>query len=211
MTKINIHGILGKIFGNSFELKISDCYSAMKGIDANRAGFLKKIFDLSANNQNYYIVIDGVMIENKDEFTEKREIKTIDFIPAIYGYGAAIAPLLVSGVIAQAVVAFAINAAISAGISFGISLITESMNKRASPPQQMIAVGGAVTSVEAKGRSYIFTNWTNLVAQGTSIPVGYGKMRIASRVIHANTKSYPTSFSFSDASNLNDKDLINYF
>jgi predicted phage tail protein len=211
MTKINIHGILGKIFGNYFELSVNDCYSAMRGIDANRTGFLKKIFDLSANNQNYCIVIDGAMVKNKDEFIEKRQIKTIDFIPAICGYGQAIAPLLVSGATAQAVVAFAINSAISAGISFGISLITESMNKRASPPQQMIAVGGAVTSVEAKGRSYIFTNWTNLVAQGTSVPVGYGKMRIASRVIHANTKSYPTSLSFSTASNLNSEDLINYF
>lgn len=211
MTNINLHGILGKIFGKFFKLRINNCYSAIKAIDANRSGFLKKLFDLSLNNQNYHILVDGSIIHNENEILEKRMIKTIDFIPAVSGHGAAIAPLIVSGVAAQAVVAFAINAVISAGISFGIGLISAAMNKQASPPQQMIAVGGAVMASEAKGRSYIFNNWSNLIAQGSSVPVGYGKMRISSRVIHATTKSFSTSISFENSASSNDLNLINYF
>lgn len=211
MTNINLYGILGRLFGKHFKLKIDNCHSAIRAIDANKSGFLKKLFDLNKNNQNYYIVIDGSMIQNENEFLERRIINTIDFIPAIYGNGQAIAPLLVSGATAQAVVAFAINSVISAGISFGIGLITQALNKQASPPQQMIAVGGAVMASEARGRSYIFNNWSNLIAQGTSVPVGYGKIRASSRVIFASTKAYSTSSTFNDASDVNDLNLLNYF
>ena len=210
MTKIYVHGILGKIFGKFFQFKINNCYNAIKAIDANKSGFYKKMIDLSNLNQNYYILIDGQMIQSKDELLEKRQINKLDFVPAILGFGQVIAPLLVSGAAAQAAVAFAINTVISAGISFGISLIANALNKQGAPPQQNIAVGGAVMTAEAKGKSFIFTNWSNLVAQGTAVPVGYGKARIASRVIYATTKNYPTSQTFTSASNLNNLNIINY-
>lgn len=208
MTKIYLHGILGKIFGKCFELQINNCQSAVRAIDANRSGFFKKMMDLNKLNQNYYIIIDGQIIEDEIEFIEKKNIKTIDFVPAIQGAGQVIAAALFTSTAAQAVAAFLINSAITAGISFGVSLISAQMNKQASPPQQMTAVGGAVMASEAKGRSYIFNNYSNLLAQGTSVPVGYGKMRTASRVIYSSLKSYSTSYTFDQISSSSDLNLI---
>lgn len=208
MTKIILHGILGKIFGKVFYAKVNNCYNAVKAIDANKNGFFRKLIDLNKENQNYYIIADGLMLKDKNELIEKRNIKTIDFIPAIIGHGQVIAAALFTSVTAQAIAAFLINAAITAGISYGVSLISAQLNKQASPPQQMMAVGGAVMASEARGKSYIFNNYANLIAQGTSVPVGYGKMRVASRVIYSSLKSYSTLLSFEDVS-LNEVNTIN--
>jgi predicted phage tail protein len=200
MTKISIHGILGKKFGKSFNLKINTAASAVKAIDANKEGFIQEIKKLSEKGFNYFVVIDGQFAEHENDFVERKEIKTIDIVPSICGSGGAIVSWATSTAVAdftigQAVSAFLINAAISAAISIGISFIMNALQKQTEPPQAAaaVAVGGVTSMLEAQGRSYVFNNMQNVASQGAVLPVGYGRFKVASYLLEANIKNYASN------------------
>lgn len=197
MTHIYIKGILAKKFGNYFSGFINNAYSAMKLIDANKNGFFKSLIDLNKKNMFYVIICDGKVVSDQNDFLEKRKINKIYIIPMIVGSGgfAVLALGLTAGSLSAIVVAGVVNALISTAINLGISFLMNAINRQSSPNigQQKIAVGGSTASIEGKGRSYIFSNKQNLVSQGSSIPIGYGKMKISSNLIHASVKNYSTS------------------
>jgi predicted phage tail protein len=197
MTKISIHGILGKKFGKSFFIKINTAASAIKAIDANKEGFIQEIKKLSEKGFNYFVVIDGQFAENENEFIENKKIKTIDIVPSICGSGGAVVSWATSTAVAdftigQAVSAFLINAAISAAISIGISFIMNALQKQTEPPRTAgaVAVGGVTSMLEAQGKSYVFNNMQNIASQGSALPIGYGRFKVASYLIEANIKNY---------------------
>ena len=195
MTNIYIKGILGQKFGNHFKLNISNVMSALKGIDTNRSGFINELFMLNKKNINYFLICNGEKLINANELLERKKINTIYILPAIIGSGELFAAGigLVAGTASFAVTSFLVNLVISTAVSLGVSFLMASLNKQASPPQQNIAVGGSASVIEARGRSYIFSNNANLTEQGSSIPVGYGQMKTASQVLLASIKSYSTN------------------
>jgi len=200
MTKISIHGILAKKFGKSFIFKINNAASAIKAIDANKEGFIQEIKKLNESGLNYFIVINGEFAQNENDFIEKRKIQTIDIVPSICGSGGAIVSWATGTAVAdfaigETVSAFLINAAISAAISVGISFIMNSLQKQTEPPQTVsaIAVGGVTSILEAQGKSYVFNNMQNIASQGTALPVGYGRVKIASYLLEANVKNYSSN------------------
>ena len=195
MTSIHIKGILGKKFGPLFEINVSNGMSALNAIDANRSGFINEIFELNKKNINYCMICDSEYINSSNQLLEKRNIKNIYIIPAIAGSGSFVAAGLgyAAGSVGFAITSFLVNTIISTAISLGVSFIMNSINKQAAPPQQNISVGGATSIIEAKGRSYIFSNDVNAAEQGSAIPVGYGKMRVSSQILSASVKSYPTN------------------
>jgi predicted phage tail protein len=195
MTKVYIKGILGKKFGSFFNLNISSGMHALKAIEANRSGFTKELFDLNKKDINYILICDGYALKSDIEFVEKRKINTIHIVPIIFGSGEVIAAGigLAAGSAAAVATATLVNIVIGAAISIGVSMIMAHLNKQAQPPQQNVAVGGLSASIEAKGKTYIFSNSQNTVAQGVSIPVGYGKFKTNSAVIEASVKSYSTN------------------
>jgi predicted phage tail protein len=197
MTKIYIKGALAKKFGSYFSGFVKDAYSAIKLIDANRSGFFKALLQLDNENSHYAIICDGKIIQNENDFLEKRKINTINIVPIIVGSGMAVALAigLAANSLGAALVAGIVNAVISTVISLGVSFLMSAINKQASPQvsQQRISVGGATLALESKGKSYIFSNKQNAVSQGTTISVGYGRMKISSNIIHASIKNYPSS------------------
>ena len=201
MTKIYISGILGKIFGNFFELKIKNGFDALKGVDANKNGFLKKIKDLSSDGVYYQLIIDNQIISNNNQVIEKRKIKSIHIVPIVYGSGTAVAVglgMVVSqtGALTMAgqIVAFAVNTLVSVGISLAVAHLTQTQADQVSAPNQgPQAVGGATAAVEARGKSYVFSSLENTASQGDPVSIGYGRFKCASKIIEAATKNYPTS------------------
>ena len=215
MTKIYIKGALAKKFGNFFEMNVHNALSALKAIDANRNGFMKELFDLSKNNIEYILICNEKQINNSDELIEKRKIKTIYIVPAIIGSGVeaavALGMVTASGALTAGgmIVAGLVNGIISMAISLAVSFLTASLNKQAAPPQQNIAIGGTSAMIEAKGKSYIFSNRENLAQQGSSVSVGYGLMKIASNVISASIRSYPTNEYYSTEFDVYNSQFIN--
>jgi predicted phage tail protein len=198
MTSIHIKGILGKKFGSLFNISVSNGMSALNAVDANRSGFINELFKLNKKNINYCMICDSEYINDSNQLLEKRNIKNIYIIPVIIGSGAAVAAGLglatAAGLtVAGQIVAFLVNTIVSTAVSLGVSFLMNSINKQATPPQQNISVGGATSIIEAKGRSYIFSNNVNAAEQGSAIPVGYGKMKVSSQILSASVKSYPTN------------------
>jgi predicted phage tail protein len=198
MTNIYLKGIISKKFGNFFKMKISNAMSAIRAIEANKGGFINELFQLHRNNINYIIICDLDLIKDSNELLEKRKIKNIYILPAIIGSGefAAVAMGLVTQAgqltLAGSIVSSVINTLIGGLVNLGVSLIASSLNKQASPPQQNIAVGGVTASIEARGKSYVFSNRENVAQQATSIPVGYGLMKSPSKIISISIKNYST-------------------
>jgi predicted phage tail protein len=202
MTKIYIKGILGKKFGSYFNFNISNIDNAIKAIDANRNGFIKELFNLNKKNINYFLIADGQKIETENCLMERKKIKNIYIIPAIIGSGdmAAFAlnltEIAANGAVvlstAGIVVSSLVNILISTAISLGVSLLMQALNKEAAPPQQNIVVGGVTSAIEAKGKSYVFSNNLNSAEQGSSIPIGYGRMISASKILSMSIKNYST-------------------
>lgn len=198
MTKIFLYGRISQKFGKVFKANINNVFSALKSIDCNREGFIKEVKELSRKGFDYFMIVDGDMIENNEELFERRKIEEIHLVPAVYGSGYALALAIgFTGVTAQ-VVGFVITMALSAAVSLGVGYLMAALNKQAQPPQQHIAVGGASAAVEAAGKSYIFNNLQNIAAQGASIPVGYGRYKIGSNVVQISIKNYPTNQTYTN-------------
>lgn len=198
MTNIHVKGILGKKFGCFFKISISNAMAALNAIDANRNGFINELFNLSKKDINYYMICDSEYVNDHNQLLEKKNIKNIYIIPAIIGSGDLVAiglGLATSAGLTTAgqVVSFLVNTLISTAVSLGISFLMNSINKQATPPQQNISVGGATSIIEARGRSYIFSNNVNSAQQGSAIPVGFGKMKVPSQIVSASIKSYATN------------------
>jgi predicted phage tail protein len=209
MTTIKIHGILGKIFGNEIKIHINNLNSALKAIDTNRPGFIKKIYDLSQENYNYHIVVDGETIEDHNILNEKRKINNIDIVPAIYGSGpvagpaAAILSASFAATVTGQIVGFLINMLIMTAISTGISLLMNLFMKKSSGPtavQQYSSLAGqsASASINDAERSYVFQNVVNVSNQGLPIPLGYGISKIGSAILNVSVQSYPQNYSISE-------------
>ena len=202
MTKVHLHGELAHIFGKFFKLKISNALSALRGIDANKKGFLQKISLLSKNGIHYSIIVDNQEVKNQNQLIERRNIQSIHIVPIIYGSGEFIAAgigLVAAGslTLAGQIVASLVNMAISLGVSF----LMNALMKQAAPPSmgvQNIAVGGATAAVESAGKSYVFSNNVNSSEQGSAIPVGYGKIKTSSSVIFSSVLNYPTNSKYSE-------------
>jgi predicted phage tail protein len=213
MTNIYLHGILGKIFGKVFKIKISNINSAIKALEANRDGFISKLKDLSNDGYNYMIIADDCEITNHMLFCENKQINSIHFVPSINGSGPVAGPAalvvgetILGSTIAAQVVAFAINMIIFSAISLGVSLIANAFRKSGSGPtavQNYVAVAGVTSVIQDMEKSFVFTNYLNYASQGSSIPVGYGTLKVASSVISAGVVSYSQNSPFSVASNSN--------
>jgi predicted phage tail protein len=219
MVNIYLYGILAKEFGFFFKLNVSNCFSALKAIDTNKKNFFDRINYLSKSGIDYSIIADGEIIFSKEKFLEKKKIKNIYIIPFVCGFGQAAGTLgnavaTKLGMVAASeagkqaaltamgqVVAFLVNTAVQASIQVGISLVMGALMRQAQPPSpgaMNIGAGGNAIIAEASNRSYIFSNPSNIASQGASIPLGYGKTKLASKVVWNTLKNYLTSETFTE-------------
>ena len=89
---------------------------------------------------------------------------------------------------------------VNLGVSLGIQFLVNSLmgKNQSSYVQKNIAVGGASAAIEAAGKSYVFSNNMNTSEQGSSIPIGYGKMKTSSSVIFSSVLNYNTNATYRD-------------
>jgi predicted phage tail protein len=213
MTNIYIKGKLAKIYGSHFKLKIKNVFDVFKALDCLREGFFKKYLDLHKNGENYELIVDGEYLKSEQEFMQRKKIHTIYIVPLVlgggfFGVGAAIVGSFAGSAFAASfmgvVVSKIIDVAISSVISLAINMLTASLMKQATPPKPPIdsgasfsATGGTVGSVSGS-RSYIFQNRGNVLAQGSPVTIGYGRLLIGTSTIMASMTNYPTNIRFEE-------------
>lgn len=134
---------------------------AILAIDANYDGFKNFFLREAERNNLYQFIVDGELVENANQALNKREIKTIDIIPSVGGSG-------------PFAIAFAVNLVIGlvmAGIQYLMTPIPEN-----EPITMKLGVGG---------QSFWFASKGNSTTQYTSVPLGYGVLRVGSKIIES--------------------------
>ena len=164
MTTITLHGIVAKKFKKNHKFaNISKPTDAFKAIDANNPGFMDFFKNSAENNQHYEMIINGNAVKNAQDATQKTEIKTIEIVPCVAG----------SDPVTMLVV-FAVNLVIGlvmAGIQYLMTPIPE------EEPKNAIA--------QTSAKSFFFSNRLNVSKQFVPVPLGYGYLRVGSKIIES--------------------------
>lgn len=185
MTEVKIHGYLSKIFGSSFKFHLGKINDVIKAIDSIKPNFRKKLNELQSIGYLYAIEIEGNLI---------------NIIPIINGTGSRTWMKILS--ITLIVVGVVLT--VFGFPQFGVPLITSGIQMGVTAffppkikyPNTSSSVGGATFASESAGKSYIFSNPSNLASQGSLVSIGYGKFLAGSRLINASVKNYATNTTF---------------
>lgn len=173
MTTIRLHGILAQKYGEVFKMDISKPRDVIRAIDANRDGFRKTVIDLQKQGFSYELIVNKKRL-NKEEFLNSKKPQEIDFVPFIVGSG-----------LEQIFIALALSLA-SAAIQY--ALIDPG------------TIDGGESVIGGDSKSLMFSSsQINLTAQGSPLPIGYGRLKVGSSVIQSSLKSLPQTISSIDA------------
>ena len=167
MTLVKLHGILGKEYGNTFELNIGNPKYILQAIECNRKGFTKRLIDLQSDGQGYEIIINKKRTSEASEIELYKKPKTIDLVPVIVGS---------SGFELAVLFEKLFFAVVFATISYAL----------APKPE----VDALEIQANANTQSLIFSN---VASQGAPVPIGYGRLKVGTQVIQATIKSFPQS------------------
>jgi len=164
MTTIRLHGILAQKYGEVFKMDISKPRDVIRAIDANRDGFRKAVMDLQKEGFSYEILVNKKRL-NKESFLNSKKAQEIDLVPFIVGSGVELLVALV----------FSLTAAV---IQFAL--------------MDPGTIDGGQSTVGGDNKSMMFSSsQINLTAQGSPLPIGYGRLKVGSSVIQASLKSLP--------------------
>jgi len=226
MTKVRLHGILAKEFGEFFSFRLGKAKDVIRAIDANKKNFIKRINDLGKQGFNYTLVVDGKKVSELSEIEIKKEHKNIEIVPMIAGSGvdpitiglliqaalgsatatsalavgtSSLAGALAVGGASLAATSFAIGTIALAAVSIGLQMLL-APKPDAGPPIS--------ATTKAFSESFSFSNKANVAAQGTPVPVGYGRLRVGSQVVQYSSKSFPQSESSTQAMTANPFNII---
>ena len=204
MTNINLHGILGVLYGKTFKMHVQSGFLALKALNCINSGFIKKINDLHRDGLAYSIIIDGQWICDKDNLNCFKSIKQIDIVPAISGAGFWKSFLQIALVfVAVAAIAFTGGASLLGALAMGalaagamaLQMFMAPKAKDGSSGSNQQYVGGQSASSSSQNKSYAFSNMDNVSMQNVPVPVGYGRMRIGTKIIQTSIKTFPTDAS----------------
>ena len=115
---------------------------------------------------------------------------------------------------AGAISAAALNAAVI-GLSLSVSLLFSIATMKIQPTKDVakalsVASGGTVATITtSNSKSYTFANKENIAKQGISVPIGYGRKKIPSRIIQIGIKNYRVNSTFENESKNQSNYLIN--
>jgi predicted phage tail protein len=172
MTTIRLHGILAQKYGEVFKMDINKPRDVIRAIDANRDGFRKTVVDLQKQGFTYELIVNKKRL-NKEEFLNSKSPQEIDFVPFIVGSGP------------------------ETWIALAIALVSAVVQYALIDPG---TIDGGETTVGGDSKSLMFSSsQINLAAQGSPLPIGYGRLRVGSSVIQSSMKSIPQTMGTVDS------------
>lgn len=167
MTEIFLHGVLAKKFNNYFKFaNITKIIDAVSAIDSQRNGFKNFILMNVSSGKNFEFIVNGESLKTQEEALNIKTIKTIDIVPVIGGSGKMIATMFFN---------FFLNTLLS----------TQGFQAVINPPENIESVFAG-----SENESFMFTSQDNVASQGSSVPLGYGLLRIGSKIISTDIDTY---------------------
>jgi len=189
MVKIKLHGYLAKKFGEDFELNLSDPKYIVHAMNSNHKGFKKEVMKMHKQGFHYAMIVDGKDISDCTE-KDLSNCKEMEIVPMIVGQ---FLPFLV-----PILAAFASAAVIAAGWGLvattlalvAISVVSAVIMAALAPDGQTQDPVMQSTESRALNESFRFANKSNIARQGTSMPLGYGRMIIGSNLVGFRESDY---------------------
>lgn len=194
MTTIRIEGWLGELLGKKWDLKVKNFVELFNAIENNTHKL--RSFLLKNRGNSFAMFVDGELVDNKNFLFTNIRGKHVDILPVLAGATTAIASAIAKAVLGEAAKGFAFEAmvfildtVITAIISMGISILIAKLLAPDDPQ--------AVNTT-----SFLFGSSENVSSQGQVVPVGYGRMRVGSKVISTSMSSMDkTKFTDEEAKN----------
>ena len=106
-------------------------------------------------------------------------------------------PLIIgSGGVALVTFLTSATGTLAGGAAFAAAAINSVIGMVVSMGLQMLLAPSADSapisaSTKALSESFSFSNKVNVASQGSAVPVGYGRLKVASQLIQMSVKSYP--------------------
>ena len=181
MKKIILHGLLKKMFCDSFVVKANSIKDIFKCMASNAIDYSFKMNSLLKQQYGLALVIDGVFYHDM-EIDLDFYIKSASVIEIFIcsGFNFLIFPAVVGYLVKLtllSVLKFILFVAVMVGISY---LITYLM--KPGDPRQI------------KTSSFIFTGRDNVAARNTPIQLGYGRLKVGTSVINAVSFNFDSSY-----------------
>jgi predicted phage tail protein len=179
MVNVSIEGALGNSIGKKWTLHVTTVGEVVRAMRANVGQGFHKIF---RDMQGCVLVVDGEPIEHTNWFLKKIK-KNLTIVPVLGGgavfipaYFAIAGALLASGITTSlaiaGIVAITVIVAVVALVAYGVYMLITKLSER--DPSSFDAVGST---------SYLFSGAENVTTQGNVVPVGYGRLKVGSKVI----------------------------
>ena len=164
MKKLIFYGNLAKEFGKDWELDVESPMEALRAVEANTGKLRKFLIDAVDKKVDFVFKIDDeVMLNEKELHCKTPSAQTYHFMPVIEG-GAWLSWVELFKAIIYAAIA---------------GLIMQMLFK---PPK---------AKEEKETGSFLFTGAENVAAQGIPVPLGYGRLKVGSRVVSAQMRHRP--------------------
>lgn len=183
MKKIILHGLLKKMFCDSFFIKANCIADIFKCMAANTKDYSLKMNNILKQDYGLALVIDGVLyhdietnLDNYIKLASVIEIFVCSGFNFIFSLGASIAAA-VAKLTWVSVGKFLLFLAISIGISYLVSMLL-----KPGDPKQV------------KTSSFIFSGRDNVAARNTPIQLGYGRLKVGTNVINAILFNFDSSY-----------------
>ena len=222
MTTIVFHGLLAKKFGKKIKVHLGRLNDFVPAIDAIKSGFRQFLLKLNANNQDYtaHLEKNGTEIHLVPSITGSG--KTLMIVVAVVLIIVAcivawyLAPYLGTSFLGTLTGTAAFTGGMSTiagigvvavGVAFtvGVNLLITALTMPKAPGSSeatgkaaMMANGGSTSTLDSNARSFVFDNLQNNASQGNAVPIGYGRMKVASNVISVSMKNYSLDQFFSN-------------
>lgn len=212
LKRIHLHGELGQLFGEQWQLDVVTPAEAVCAINANRPGFTKHLVESGRQGTAYQMLLGDDLL-GTESLGHPFSCETFHLVPVLVGAnqnGASVAKVVVGAVIVIASMGYGAAAYGGAeGATMGEVMEGGFMGAAMSQPALLgmsygtIALMGAsiafsgisallsksgVTPASATDGSHSFSGPVNTVAQGGPIPIGYGELVVGSTVISAGIK-----------------------
>lgn len=190
MTSVILHGRLGREFGEHHKFLVRKPIDAIRALIANKKGFYKAFKTWGKEGKLYQIICDDKIIENENELNNLKKINEIHICPVIIGAGG-------DGGVVQTVVGvilIVVGLAISPYapgvgavlVDIGIAMVVGGVMAMLFPPPT------PTFESNIQSKSFLFSSTENSTVQGVPVPIGYGRMRVGSKVI--STSLQPRRF-----------------
>ena len=183
MKKIILHGLLKKMFCDSFFVKANELKDIFKCMAANTKDYSSKMNKLIKKEYGLALVIDGILyhedeteLDNFIKLASEIEIFICCGFNFILSLGGTIAAALAK-LTWVSVAKFILFIAITIGISYLITMLL-----KPGDPKQI------------KTSSFIFSGRDNIAARNTPIQLGYGRLKVGTNVINAVLFNFDSSY-----------------